>query len=200
MKEEFQKGAIPSVGPIFELRRYQEESHMTTRQWLGLIASVLALTVDTSGSSADERNKQGCSPLGSWFGFDATTNTASWMSTFHGQTPSSGTYVLDIPGIQASQFLPTTVRASTSRGTWQRTGGNTIAFTVISFALDAGGQTVGIAKLRGTETMMEKCNTLFITNTLALYAPNVNPFQSQGYPIQLLDHHGYRMRLDPPAN
>ncbi len=173
---------------------------MTTRKWLGLIASVLALAVATSGSAADQQNDQGCSPVGSWFGFDATTNTAYWMSTFHGQTPSSGTYVLDIPGIDASQFIATAARATTFRGTWQRTGGNRIAFTVISFALDEGGQTVGIAKLSGTDTLMENCNTLFIRNTLELYAPNVNPFQSQGYHIQLPDHYGYRMRLDPPAN
>ena len=172
---------------------------MTTRKWLGLIVSVLALAVATSGSAADQGNAQGCSPLGSWFGFDAT-NRASWMSTFHGQTASSGTYVLDVPGIDASQFFGSAVRASTFRGTWQRTGGNTIAFTVISFALDAGGQTVGIAKLSGNDTMMENCNTLFITNTLELYAPDVDPFQSQGYPIQLPDHYGYRMRVDPPAN
>lgn len=171
---------------------------MTTRKWLGILASVLALAAGTPTSAAEQGNSQACSPVGSWFGYDPA-GTAYWMSTFHGSS-SSGTYELDIPGVDVSPFFYGAVRASTFRGTWTRTSGNTIAFTVIGYALDASGVVLGIAKLSGIDTLIDNCSTLSITNTLELYGPTVNPFESQGYPISLADHYGYRMRVTPPAN
>lgn len=173
---------------------------MRTRKWLAVLTSVLALGAGTPASAADHGNAEGCSPLGSWIGFD-TAGTAYWTASFYGQTASSGVEVLDIPGLDPSWLIPSAVRVSTFRGTWQRTGGNTIAASLISLALGSAGQTVAIVKFRVVDTLMENCSTLVINNTAELFLPDANPFQSDPYAvIPLPEHYGYRMRVDLPSN
>jgi len=173
---------------------------MNLRNWLSVLASTLILAVPLTGSAEEQSNAQGCSILGSWIGYNELG--AAWMSTAIGQRTSSGTYILEYPGFDATlnNTYPQAVRVPPARGTWERTGGNTIAFTVIAFGVDANGQTVYIGKISGRDTLSENCSRLNVSSTLEVFLPTQNPFQDAPlFAVPPVPHYGYRMRVDPPA-
>jgi hypothetical protein len=179
----------------------RKEGDMAVPKWLGVVAGALLLTVAPAALADSKGDPGGCNFPGSWIGYGAN-GVAAWMSTAAGLTASSGTYTLDIPGFDATLtgMFPDAVTATTLRGTWVRTGGNTIAFTVVGLAVDAEGETVWIGKLSGTDTISDSCSSIHIRNTLEVFVAGQDPFNdSTPYVIPLPEHDGYRMRVDPPA-
>ena len=135
-----------------------------------------------------------CQLQGSWIGYDENSN-AYWINSIQGQSSSSGTYVLEVPGLTG--IFPGAVIGATARGMWIRTGGNTFAVTVITLAVDPEGNTLGITKLIATDTLSEDCNSMWIENRAELFWPNQNPFEDEPFLVMsLAGHWGYRMRVE----
>jgi hypothetical protein len=152
--------------------------------------------------AAEQANAHGCTLLGSWIGFNAT-GEAYWTSMANGMTASSGTYTIDVPSFDLTlgNTFPTAVRMTLPRGVWRKTGGNTIAFTVVSLIVDANGNPVWTAKLSGADTMEENCNRLYVTSTLEVFLADMNPFTDPPwFSLVINPHYGYRMRVDPQSN
>ncbi|MCP4932990.1 MAG: hypothetical protein GY927_02020 [bacterium] len=171
--------------------------HSTTKLALLLFASVILLAPQ---ALADKSG--GCNFQGSWFGVLPTSGKI-FLSTAHGRSASTGTYSLEIPGFDATlggfPGFEHAVKISTFRGTWERTGGNTFAFTLIAYAVDSDGITVGIGKVSGTDTLSEDCNSMYIENTTEVFYAGQDPFEDQPvFAIPPQPHWGYRMRVDPP--
>src|SRR5512144_2750922 len=105
----------------------------------------------------DAAAENGCSPIGTWatdpdVELDELNNEPpAWIGTITGPSSSSGTVVTDVPHWPNLTFIdpatgepafPSAVRISALRGVWERTGGNTFAFTQIGWAVDAEGDSV----------------------------------------------------------
>lgn len=145
-------------------------------------------------------NDEGCKLNGSWIGYSGTG--AWWMASPTGQNARHGINVLDVPGFDFTMggAFPV-VNSSQLRGVWERTGGNTFAYTVIGFAVDSNGDAQYISKLSGTETIMEGCDVMFLEHTtLQIYAPDADPFSDDPIldPMYFPDHYGFRMHVDLP--
>ena len=164
---------------------------------LGIL--MLCLVIPGLGVAGD--GPKGCSPLGSWYGF--VDGAVSSIGSNYGPNESAGTGSLDVTGfdITLNGAFPLAARYTAMRGTWERTGGNTSSFTMVGLILDSANQVVWIAKLSGTRTLAENCNTMHIHNTLEIFLPSQDPFEDTSYfpPVALGDHDSYRMRVDPPA-
>lgn len=165
-----------------------------------LVSFVLAcfiLVLSPTTALADKA----CSFRGSWYGFLPTLQL-DFMSTAHGLSGSRGTYTIEIPGFDPTLFgyYPDAVKISTLRGTWERINNQSIAFTVIGYAVDLYGQTQWIGKISGIDTFTEDCNSISISNTTEVFEPGDDPFQDSfvlafpGAP-----HSAHRMRVDPPV-
>jgi hypothetical protein len=137
-----------------------------------------------------------CEFQGTWFGVTSPTDLTltGWMVTVEGKSHDTGTNNLEYP-----TFDPTlggafpAARITTLRGVWERTGGNTFAYSFMGFAVDGSNIPVYIAKVSGTITLSRDCGTEALTASMALYAPNVSPFNGTPfYTVDLPKHYGYR--------
>lgn len=145
-------------------------------------------------------SEKGCKLNGSWIGY--SDSGAWWMASPTGQNAKHGINVLDVPGFDFTLggAFPV-VNSSHLRGVWERTGGNTFAYTVIGFAVDSNGDALYISKLTGTETILEGCDVMFLEHTtLQIYAPDADPFSDDPMlePMYFPDHYGFRMQVDLP--
>jgi len=144
--------------------------------------------------------KSGCRLEGSWLGFGA--DGSRWLATYHGESANAGTNDLEFffePTLGG--LFPGAVSISSARGVWVRTGGNTFAYTLITFGLDAGGNVAWIIKNSGNKTLTDNCNLMTIEGTLEVFLPEVDPFE--GEPLFCVPGAGseeVRMRVDPPCN
>lgn len=103
--------------------------------------------------------------------------TPAWMTTTSGQSSASGTMTTDVPhwpSITLYGAFPGAVRMTTLRGVWERTGGNTSAFTQVGWALDADGDAVYVVRQSGRGTLTDGCNKLTIEATIEFFFPGVD--------------------------
>lgn len=165
-----------------------------------LFISVAVVLLLMAPIPATAGNGQGCKLNGSWIGFNETG--AWWMASPTGQNASHGITVLDVPGFDFTLEGAFPVENSSQlRGVWERTGGNTFAYTVIGFAVDSNGEALYISKLTGTETILQGCDVMFLEHTtLQIYAPDADPFSDDPIlePKYFPDHYGFRMHVDLP--
>ncbi|NND57228.1 MAG: hypothetical protein HKN57_08240 [Xanthomonadales bacterium] len=163
-----------------------------------IFVAVILLLIAPVPVAAD--NGHGCKLNGSWIGY--SDSGAWWMASPTGQNASHGINVLDVPGFDFTlEGAFPAVNSSQLRGVWERTGGNTFAYTVIGFAVDSNGDALYISKLSGTETILEGCDVMFLENTtLQIYAPNADPFSDDPIldPMDFPNHYGFRMHVDLP--
>lgn len=159
------------------------------------------------GPGGPAEPKDGCKPLGSWFGYQPATLEIWWLSTVTGQSASHGAIALEVPGfdptlpVEGIPTFPDVVKFSTTRAVWNRTSGNTFEYTGLGIAVDALGQPHYIAKLTGAQTLSDECDTMFVHETfMQIYPPSANPFEDDPVigPIPFPDHYGYRMEVDLP--
>lgn len=172
---------------------------LAVRKVLTVCAVVFALTLAMPTVSV--AGPKGCNMQGSWMGFGGVAG--QWTSSIHGKSASSGTL-----GIQAPEFDPTldnnfpdVVTITTLRGVWERLTGNTFAYTVVGFGLDADGEVVWIGKNSGYEVLTEDCNLMTVNSTLEVFMPGDDPFSDPPYfAVSLGEIYANRMRVDPPAD
>jgi hypothetical protein len=166
-------------------------------QFLGIFAVILLFLAPVPVAAGKE---DGCKLNGSWIGYSDTG--AWWMASPTGQNANHGINVLDVPGFDFTlEGAFPAVNSSKLRGVWERTGGNTFAYTVIGFVVDINGDALYISKLSGTETIMEGCDVMFLEQTtLQIYAPDADPFSDDPIlePMHFPDHYGFRMHVDLP--
>ena len=145
---------------------------------------------------------KGCSLQGTWFGVTGLEDTTltGWMVTVTGKSENRGTNNLDYPTFDPTLgIFDTAVRLSTLRGAWERTGGNTFAYTFMGFAVDELNIPVWIGKVSGNITLSAGCSFETITATLEVFGPDMSPFDDEPWFDQILDeHYGYRAYVDLP--
>ena len=152
-----------------------------------------------AASTVAEAGQNGCTIQGSWMGIQGSV----MLANYDGQSVFSGTANVELPKFDPTLggAFPTAVKNTSARGMWERTGGNTFAFTEIGYGLDATGNVLWIAKNSGLKTLTEDCNLMTVEGTFAVFSPEANPFEDapllcrQARPIYL-----YRMRVDPPCS
>jgi hypothetical protein len=130
----------------------------------------------------------GCDFSGTWISFmsiEGFGDIPTWMSTGTGQSASSGVMDLEIPDLDVTGNgnFPAAVMLSHYKGVWERTSGNTTAYTMVAYAVDATGGPVYISKIRGTATYTENCNTATVTTFEDIFVvgdPSCdNPFEDE---------------------
>jgi len=123
-----------------------------------------------------------------------------WMVTVTGKSSDHGTNNLEYPTFDLTLgIFPAAVRLSTLRGAWERTGGNTFAYTFMGFAVDEFNLPVWIGKVSGTVTLSADCNFETITATMEVFGPDMDPFEDVPWFTEILDeHYGYRADVDLP--
>jgi hypothetical protein len=149
-------------------------------------------------AGSDLANRQGCSLIGGWFGYNVAGDMAEWIVIAQGATNSSGTITL------ADKYFDATlggtfpaVGGTDLYGTWERTNGNTFRFAMIGYAVNADHVTLYIAKMSGTITIMDDCNKGYLDLRMDYFASDANPFVDEPfYGFPLPNHDGYRMRID----
>jgi hypothetical protein len=176
---------------------------MNTKFLRGVFATLLIVALTVPGLAFANGGGKGCSLQGTWFGVTdlGETMPTGWMVTVTGQSNSSGTNNLEYPtfDVTLGGFFPAADRMSTLRGAWERTGGNTFAYTMIGFVVDADGAPVWIAKLSGNITLVANCNYERIAAKLEIFLPGTSPFD--GFPFHVIEmpiHYGYRAYVDMP--
>jgi len=140
----------------------------------------------------------GCKLQGSWYG----TGDITLLTTYNGMSANSGTIIEELPGFDYTIYgnFPAAVGATTLRGTWQRTGGNTFIFTQVGYGLDEDGNIVYKVKNSGTKTLSEDCNLMEVVCTMEFYGPDDDPFAGPGYCMELDPLAVYRMMIDAPCS
>jgi hypothetical protein len=143
-----------------------------------------------------------CSFQGSWYGYLPTLQL-DFLLTVHGYSGPKGTVSLEIPGLNLALFgFPNVVNIPTFRGTWERIDNQSVALTVVGYAINSSGQTEVIGKISSIDTFAEGCNSINIQNTNEFYAPDQDPFGDDdpefgSFPAA--PHSASRMRVDPPV-
>jgi len=164
-----------------------------------ILVGLLVLGLVTPGLALAGGSGKGCSLQGTWFGFDPGTGALTgWMVTVAGQASNGGTNNLEYPVFDPTlgDNFPTAVRLSTLRGAWERTGGNTFAYSFMGIALDSDNMPVWIGKVSGNIRLSDDCGTEAITAELAVYFPSVSPFDGAPlFTMPLPEHYGYRYEL-----
>ena len=166
----------------------------------GILMLGLAFPAVTLADDDDDSDGRGCSNIGTWFGVigpDDTTFTG-WMTTVTGKSNNRGTNIFEYPYLD-----PTfggafdAVRISSMRGNWERTGKRTFIYSFTGFAVDAENKPVYIAKVSGDVEIMPGCQFEYITATVELYHPLVNPLEGDWFHQEVQeDHWGYRAFVD----
>lgn len=163
-----------------------------------VLIGLLSFPATVVAAGSDLANRQGCSLIGGWFGYNVAGDMAEWIVIAQGATNSSGTITLDDKYFDATLggAFPV-VEGTDLRGTWERTNGNTFRLAMIGYALNADHVTLYIAKMSGTITIIDNCNKEYLDLRIDYFAPDANPFVDEPfYGFDLPYHDGYRMRLD----
>lgn len=159
-----------------------------------LLTAAIALPLNVFGDN-------GCQYIGSWFGYDAEENV-SWVSQAVGPNSAGGTLLLELPGFDMTfGGLFEVIDASDLKGAWERTGGNTFRYAVMSFATNLDGDAVYAARLTGDLEVTGECDVLHVANTwLTIYilAPESDPVPVWDRdpdigPLPFAPHNGYRI-------
>ena len=159
---------------------------------LAILVLILAAPAFAGGG------KDGCKPMGSWYGYDSEGN-AWWTSTIDGQSASHGTSNLEIPGSVA--FFPGASGVTELKGQWKRSGPNAYAWTVVAFPFDENAVTLSIVKLSGTNHLGENCDTMWITNiVMEVFYPWDDIYTDTPILVDdsFPDHPGFRVKVDLP--
>ncbi len=162
-----------------------------------------------SAAAQEGQGSMGCSNIGTWATAPGPVESElvnpAWMNTTTGQSSSSGTMVTDVPHWPNITLMPlppqtgdpafpNAVRMTPLRGVWERTGGNTFAFTQVGWALDAKGDAVYVVRNSGSGIVTEGCNTETIKSSLQFFLPDGTPIFSE----VLADMVAHRVTLSPP--
>jgi len=166
---------------------------------------------------------KGCSNLGTWFGVspflpDPTSPPVplpappwddlyltGWSVTVTGKSNNKGTNLFEYPNFDATLggTFSEAVRIGSMRGNWERTGGNTFDYTFMGFAYDMFNMPVYIAKISGEVELIENCRYQKTTAIMAIFLPNMRPFQDEPYPEMVLplgEFYGYRATVVAPPS
>lgn len=165
-----------------------------------IVVACIALGASLPATTANA--EEGCSPIGSWYGYYAPGDTnligPRWISTISGASNSSGALALELNGgydFTLSNWFPTAVDGTLIRGTWKRIGDNKLATSSLAMVRDASGNTVYIVKMYGTDTLIDGCNTVAVNVTLEILDPVT--FESLTGPMPQALHYGHRIVVEP---
>lgn len=168
---------------------------MSTRGWSALLVSLSMLLFTSPVMAA--KPSEGCSFLGSWIGF-GPAGEAYFTSTAEGSNNAVGTYNLEVimdPEFVAALF-PGAMDYTEFRGTWRRIDGYSFEVSVVSIVFDTNRQAIGIAKIRGIDTLNLSCDKMTIQASFDAFDPNVNPFTDDyDFSFPLETHEAHRMTI-----
>lgn len=148
-------------------------------------------TVAVPSAAAQElEGPKGCSLSGAWMTKPGSSYTP-WMATNIGSSESSGTGIIDVPVWPEDLGFPFNPRVIL-RGAWERTGGNTFAFTAVGWILDASGAPALLAENVGTQTITDDCNKLTVESTMEVLTLDGQSIAKEELP----DMVGYRIVVE----
>jgi hypothetical protein len=79
---------------------------------------------------------------------------------------------------------------------WERTGGDTFAYSFIGIAVTELNAPVWIGRVSGTIKLSPDCNTELITAGLEIFLPNQSPFVDAPFMVVPMDpHYGQRVTM-----
>ena len=164
-----------------------------------IFACILMLGLAMPGAALADG--KGCQLQGTWFGVVSAEDLTltGWLVTVAGKSADQGTNNLEFPTNHPSLFglYPDATRASTLRGTWKRTGGNTFTYTMFGIGVDDLGLPVYSAILSGDITLSADCRSEHITASLEAFDAGVSPFYGNpAHVLPLPAHYGYRVSTD----
>ena len=164
-----------------------------------ILACILMLGLAIPGAAI--AGGKGCQLQGTWFGVASPQDLTltGWMVTVAGKSADHGTNNLEFPTNHPSLFglYPDATRASTLRGAWERTGGNTFTYKMIGIGVDDLGLPIYAATLSGAITLSADCKSEHITATIEAFDAGISPFYGNPtHVLQLPDHYGYRVSSD----
>lgn len=135
---------------------------------------VMALVmVQTKSVKAGPPNA--CSLQGTWIGeLEVLAPGARFLSSYHGQTPLSGTLDLQFFGVDAAipGFFEDATDVGHAKGVWQRTGRRTYAYTMFNYGVDDEGTIVYAVKTYGTKELTEDCNSAAVDSCADYFFPD----------------------------
>ena len=166
-------------------------------KYLARLFIVTVLVTLSFASYAGKKMTGHCRLFGSWIGYDET-GAAWWTTTVDGHSSARGTVILEVP--QSVTFYPGATDATKARGIWERTGGNTFNWTVVSIVYDETFTTLYQARVSGKDTIGDDCDTLLVSDiVMELFDPYAD--LNSGDPIGVMlfpDHFGYRLKVVSP--
>ena len=122
------------------------------------VSTILTITALAVGVAAPARAQppNACTLQGTWIGAGG-----SFLSSYHGQTPDSGTIDLEYFNALAAvqSVFPAAAAISQAKGVWQRIGPRTFAYTILAHAVNDMGEIVVSALTSGTKQLPENCNS-----------------------------------------
>ena len=161
---------------------------------------VVAIALPTALAVNAAPSNGGCKLQGSWMGVEG----GELLVTYEGQA-SSGTLNEELPALDLSFFEffcagTGELKASSFKGLWQRTSGNTFSYTQVAYVVDEDNNVTCIVKNSGEKTLSDQCNFMTVNSSLELFYPDENPFEDYPFFATPMDPvYAYRMRIDPPV-
>lgn len=162
-----------------------------------MLTAALAVPLNALGGD------NGCSYIGSWFGYDAD-DSVSWTSQAVGPNMSGGTMLLEVPGfdITFDGLFDVVNTTGNLKGAWERIGGSTYKYAAMSFATNVDGDAVYATRLAGDLEVIGDCDVLHVSNTwLSIYIldPENDPVpvwmrEPDIGPLPFAPHNGYRIK------
>ena len=163
-------------------------------KYLARIFIVTVLVTFSFASYAGNKMTGNCQLFGSWIGYDET-GAAWWTTKVDGHSSARGTLVLQVP--QSVTFYPGATDATQARGVWERTGGNTFDWTVVSIAFDETFTTLYQARVSGKDTIGDDCDTLYVSDiVMELFDADADLNSDDPIGMMLFpDHPGHRIKV-----
>lgn len=165
----------------------------------GVLVSI-ALGFTISGAVLADSAGKGCSIQGTWFGVNDVGDTrfTGWMITVTGKSANEGENNIEYPNFDATLGgnFPNAVSLSSSRGVWKRTGGNTFDYKFTGYAIDEFRMPVYIATVSGVAKTIEDCSYEYITATIDVFLPTMDPFHDDPlFSIPMDPLYAYRLTI-----
>lgn len=153
--------------------------------WVMGVLALLAVPAAAGDNDGPVGGGQGvCDLDGAWFGVMPAWGL-TWTAVYDSDSHWAGTLSVRLIGGDPTLggAFPNAESLSGSTGTWVRTGRRTFDYTMIHYALAAGGQQpVFLLKNSGSVVVTGDCDRLELTShTLAFYDPTQDPFDDDPF-------------------
>ncbi len=176
------------------------------KRWIVMAAVVvtMAASAPSLANDGDDADRGAWCPINGTFVGQLPDWSMGLILSLNPDSPTSGSSTMQLIGGDPTLggYFPTVVRLSTTLGAWRRTGARSLAFTMVHFGLDAGGQPVFIIKSSGAIVLAPGCMEYTGDGTFELYDASQDPLGGDPptYGCYLLgSNYGKRVTVEAPC-